>query len=273
MADENAHRNEAQAVQVSPTQALLQNSAMSLMSLMKVWGSAAIRILGPVFVLLALSLISGIIFVYYRALLPYYWAGWRPGGIAHLLLSVFLSANIFYNYTLVVLTKPGSPPDDPHADDDELRRAPVPRRGEGFSRYCKQCKRAKPPRSHHCHVCRTCVLRMDHHCPWINNCVGFRNHRFFTLFMLYLLAGCVYVMACCVMPLLDAGFTVPWADTKPHTVLVFCMCICGAVSLALVLLGGWHVYLAASAQTTIEFYFNMYRARLARQSGHTYHNE
>lgn len=42
----------------------------------------------------------------------------------------------------------------------------------------------KPPRTSHCHACG-CVLRMDHHCVWINQCVGVRNHRAFLLFVLY----------------------------------------------------------------------------------------
>lgn len=50
---------------------------------------------------------------------------------------------------------------------------------------CRKCKVTRPLRAHHCGACGTCVLKMDHHCPWINNCVGHANHRYFLNFLLY----------------------------------------------------------------------------------------
>lgn len=62
-------------------------------------------------------------------------------------------------------------------------------------RFCEKCQLIKPDRAHHCSVCSTCVLKMDHHCPWVNNCIGFHNYKFFMLFLAYALLYCIFITA------------------------------------------------------------------------------
>lgn len=49
---------------------------------------------------------------------------------------------------------------------------------------CRTCHLLKPARSKHCSVCKKCISKMDHHCIFINNCVGANNQHWFVLLLL-----------------------------------------------------------------------------------------
>lgn len=84
-------------------------------------------------------------------------------------------------------------------------------------RYCKLCKdRWKPPRAHHCKTCHRCIFRMDHHCPWINNCIGLSNQKLFILFLGYTSLSAITTL---VMLLASAGYWLwsqkSWSEAAP----------------------------------------------------------
>lgn len=122
----------------------------------------------------------------------------------------------------------------------------------GKRRCCKWCSKYKPDRCHHCRVCRMCILKMDHHCPWIYNCVGFRNHKYFFLLLFYA------TIDCWIIALTMAGsLTEALDDPTTRFFTMFCLlfgetltCFLGLLVTAFFL---FHVWLMMKAMTTIDF--------------------
>ena len=182
-------------------------------------------------------------------------------------VAVVLEVLLLWSYTTAVVSSPGSTTNDQGystipaslsggGGGNSSSTSSLTVKSNGEMRFCKKCQARKPDRAHHCSSCRRCVLKMDHHCPWLANCIGLRNGKAFLLFLMYTTVFSIFCFVVCgawvwTEIVNEATYTTADESFMPVQYIMLCV-IGGIIGLVVGLFTGWHLFLACSGQTTIE---------------------
>ncbi|EFJ28891.1 hypothetical protein SELMODRAFT_92351 [Selaginella moellendorffii] len=203
-------------------------------------------------------------------------------GVAILVIAVLYLACVLTFLLLTSSTDPGIIPRNRHPPEVEDRpldfvsgqsgRVRLPRTKDVVvngiavrTKYCDTCMLYRPPRCSHCSVCNNCVERFDHHCPWVGQCIGQRNYRFFFMFVSSATLLCVYVFAMCtvyIKSVMDDRQCSVWTAMakSPASILLMvysfiCVWFVGGLTF-------FHLYLISTNQTTYENFRYRYENKL-----------
>jgi palmitoyltransferase len=159
--------------------------------------------------------------------------------------------------------------------------------------FCDASNEPKPPRAHYDQVTRQLVLNMDHYCPWMFNTVGYFNYRYFCNFLFFTFMGMAYGAVLTWNPFWalhgkefrqqirlskeqNATKTLHLFDYVPtpneRQAISFSFILCMSVGIAVLMLGGMHLYLLLTGQTTIELHGNCANRRRARRLRQKFQN-
>lgn len=186
--------------------------------------------------------------------------GDRERGIIYTVVLHVLLFLAELSFIRAVVTDPGQIPESWTLGSDDAKAASffpqlhtLEVKHDGSVRICRKSKpnMYKPDRAHYCRMLGHCVLRMDHFCPWLNNCVGFHNHKFFHLFLWYTTALTCFMVGS--MGKIFVEYVTADVELAAEFRISLTWLILILISLGLVGFLGFHIYLLLNNYTTIEF--------------------
>ncbi|PAA68253.1 hypothetical protein BOX15_Mlig033585g1, partial [Macrostomum lignano] len=170
-------------------------------------------------------------------------------------LQAFITFFVVANFARATFLDPGTYPQcvRNESDDDDSRGTlfkSVEIRGcQSKIKWCSTCRFYRPPRCSHCSSCDRCIDTFDHHCPWVNNCIGRRNYRAFFFFLSSLTAHTISVLAASIY------FVVQHRENLRQVgpiVAIVIVCVAGLLVFPIAGLTGFHIYLISKGVTTNE---------------------
>ena len=140
-------------------------------------------------------------------------------------------------------------------------------------KWCGHCSLFVNPRSWHCRQCQRCVINLDHHCKWLNNCVGEVNYRpFVGLCVVFLGQACLEVTLCSLVVdrlLTEDSVTADLAQARVSSVELAAVFTAVALvaatvrALLMIHLMAFHAYLRCQGLTTYTFILQKLRKEQA----------
>jgi hypothetical protein len=112
----------------------------------------------------------------------------------------------------------------------------------------------QPMRCKHCPYCERCILKRDHHCPWVLNCLGYNNYKTFFMMQIYVWTTCFFILGYYWQPLYTAVANKSTSLGMLYLIsLEFCLTL--GLGITLLYFNIFHIWLICKGYTTTEYNF------------------